>query len=101
MDLPSFNSFDSILVVVDHFTKMTHFIPCNKSIIDKKTIKLFLDHVFCYHGLPEDIIFYRGPQFASKFWKRFFELLGVKVKLSSTFHPQIDGQMKRVNQVLE
>jgi hypothetical protein len=55
------------------------------------TAKLFLDHVFQYLGLPKYIIFYRGLQFASKFWKKFFELLGVKVKLWSTFHPQIDG----------
>jgi hypothetical protein len=47
--------------------KMTHFIPCNKSIIGEKTAKLFIDHVFRYHGLPEDIVFGHGPQFASKF----------------------------------
>jgi hypothetical protein len=80
-----------ILVVVDHMTKMVNFIPCKKSIISKTTTKLFLDHVFQYLGLPKDIIFDRGLQFASKFWKKFFELLDVKVKLSSTFHPQIDG----------
>jgi hypothetical protein len=39
---------------------------------------------FQYHGLHEDIIFNRGPQFASKFWKQLFELLSLKVKLSST-----------------
>jgi hypothetical protein len=65
MDLPQSNSFDSILVVVDHFMKMAHFIPCNKSIIGGKN-KLFLNHVFCYHGLPENIIYNCGPQYASK-----------------------------------
>jgi hypothetical protein len=87
MDFPWSNSFVSILVVVNRFTKMVHFIPCNKSIIVKKTTKLFLDHVFCYHGLLENNIFYRGPQFAYKFWNWLFKLLNVKVKLSSTFHP--------------
>jgi len=67
--------------------KMVNFIACNKLIIGKKTTKVFLDHVSCYHALPEDIIFYRGPQIASKFWKQLFELLNVKVKLPSTFHP--------------
>jgi hypothetical protein len=56
MDLPRSNSFESILVVVNRFMKMVYFIPCNKSIVGEKTIKLFLDHVFRYHGLPEDII---------------------------------------------
>jgi len=54
MDFPQSNSFDSILVVVDHFMKMVHFIHCNKSITDDKTTKLFLDHVCCYHGLPKE-----------------------------------------------
>jgi hypothetical protein len=82
------------------FMKMVHFIPCNKSIIGKKITKLFLDHVFCYHGLLGDIGFYCEPQFASKFWNQLFELLSLKVLLSA-FHPHIDGQTKGVNQVLE
>ncbi len=94
VDLPQSNSFDSIRMVVNRLTKMVDFIPCNKPIIGEKTIKLFLDHVFRYHGLLENMVFYRGRQFASKFWKRLFELLNVKVKLPSTFHPKINGQME-------
>jgi hypothetical protein len=45
-DLPPSSSYDSILVVVDHLTKMTHFILCTKTITSKGTSKLFLDHVF-------------------------------------------------------
>ncbi len=67
-----------------------------------RTTKLFLDHVFWYHGLLEDIISDHGPQLlASKFWKRFLELLSMKMKLSLAFHPQIDGQIEWVNQILE
>ncbi len=58
MDLPQSNSFYSILVVVDCFTQMVHFIPCNKSITSEMTTKLFLHHVFHYHGFPKVIIFY-------------------------------------------
>ncbi len=101
MDFPRSNSFDSILMVVDCFTKMVHFIPCNKSITSKKTTKLFLHHVFHYHELLEDVIFYCGPQFASKFWKQLFKLLNAKMKLSLAFHPSTDGQTKQINQVLE
>jgi hypothetical protein len=68
VELPPFNSYDSILVVVDCLTKMVHFISCIKTIIGEGTTKLFLDHVFWYHGLPKNIISNRGPQFASKFW---------------------------------
>jgi hypothetical protein len=67
MDFPRSNSFDFILVVVDHFTKMAHVIPYNKSITGEKIAKLFSDHVFCYHELLKDIISDHGPQFVSKF----------------------------------
>jgi glycosylphosphatidylinositol phospholipase D len=69
MDLPPYNSFNSILVVVDRLTKMFHFIFCNKMIIGEKITKLFLDHVFSYHSFPQDIIYDHEPQFASKFWR--------------------------------
>ncbi len=91
IDLPLSNSFDSNLVVVDHLKKIVHFIPCNKLITSERTTKLFLYHVFRYHGFFEDIIYNCGPQFVSKFWKKLFESISMKVKLSSTFHPQTNG----------
>jgi hypothetical protein len=70
INLPPSNSYDSILVaVVDHLTKMAHIIPYTKTITSKRTTKLFLDHVFQYHGLPKDIIIDCEPQFAFKFRK--------------------------------
>ncbi len=58
MDFPRSNSFDSILMVVDHLMKMAHFIPYNKLKTGEKIAKLFLDHVFYYHTVPNYIIFY-------------------------------------------
>jgi hypothetical protein len=60
-NLPLSNFYDSIVVVVDRLIKMVHFIPCNKIIIGKRMVKLFLNHVFQYHGLPENIIYDCGP----------------------------------------
>ena len=100
-DLPKSNGHDAILVVVDRFSKMAHFIPCSKKISAKTTAKLILQHIVKLHGLPRDIVTDRGPQFHSKFWKNLFGLLGTKVSLSSAFHPQSDGQSERVNQILE
>ncbi len=51
--------------------------------------------VFCYYGIPEDIVSDWGPQFISKVWKAFFTLLGVTVSLSSGYHPQSNGQTER------
>ena len=85
-DLPPSNSFDSIFVVVDRLTKMAHFVPCKKTSSSEDTARLFLDNVYRYHGLPDDIVSYRGTQFVPKFWKSLFEILKVDIKLSSTFH---------------
>ena len=92
---------DSILVVVDHLSKMVHFLSCSKDITADQTVSLFLKSVVCLHGLPDDIVSDHGPQFASRFWSHLFELLGTKMNLSSAYHPQSDGQTERVNQVLE
>ena len=100
-DLPPSNDFDSICVVVDRLTKMSHFIPCLKSISAEDTAFLFIKNIFRLHGIPSDIVSDRGPQFISRFWIRFFELLGSKINLSSGFHPESNGQTERVNQTLE
>ena len=55
-DLPASNSFDSIFVVVDRLTKMAHFVPCKKTSSSEDTGRFFLDNVYCYHGLPDDIV---------------------------------------------
>ena len=76
---------------------MAHFVPCNKTMTGEETALLFIDNVYKYHGLSDDIIFDRGIQFTSKFWQSLFKILQVEIKLSSAYHPQT----KRVNQVLE
>jgi Integrase core domain. len=63
--------------------------------------KLFRDHVWKLHGLPESIISDRGPQFAAGLMKELNAMLGIQTKLSTAFHPQTDGQTERMNQELE
>ncbi len=100
-DLPIVRTKNSILVVVDRLTKMAHFTPCSKSITAEEIVQLILDGIVRLHGLPEEIVSDRRPQFASKFWHRLFELLGVNIRLSLTFHPETDGQTEQTNQTLE
>ena len=100
-NLPLLKTYDSIFIVVDRLTKMAHFVPCKKTSSSEDTARLFLDNVYCYHGLPDDIVLDRGTQFVSKFWRSLFDILKVEIKLSSALHPQTDGQTERVNQVLE
>jgi len=99
--LPISNGFDSILVVVDRFSKMCHLIPCNETIDAPQTADLLLKNVFKLHGLPMDMVSDRGTQFTSKFWTSLCEQLGIQRKLSTAAHPQTDGQTERTNQTLE
>uniref|UniRef100_A0A803TXD7 Gypsy retrotransposon integrase-like protein 1 n=1 Tax=Anolis carolinensis TaxID=28377 RepID=A0A803TXD7_ANOCA len=99
-DLPSFG-FTTILVVVDLFTKLAHFIPCDGLPTAKETADYFLQHVFRLHGLPKSLVTDRGTQFTSRFWKALQKLLGIDSRLSSAHHPQTDGQTERTNATLE
>ncbi|CEP01920.1 hypothetical protein PBRA_008863, partial [Plasmodiophora brassicae] len=99
--LPVSDGYDSVLVVVDRFSKMAHFIPCKETLTAVELSDLFLQQIFRLHGLPDDIVSDRGPQFVSAFWKHLLDRLGIQRNLSSSRHPESDGQTERVNQILE
>ena len=101
VDLPLSQGFDSLLVVVDRFSKATIIIPCHKTITAEQTADLYLEHVWKRTGLPQKIISDRGPQFAAKVIQELWKHLGVKSALSTAYHPQTDGETERVNQELE
>ncbi|CAI7929472.1 unnamed protein product [Closterium sp. NIES-54] len=92
---------DSILVVIDKFSKMGHFIPTNATATAEATARLFFDRIITIHGIPATLISERDPKFTSKFWKELMGLLGTKLAMSSAYHPQTDGQTERLNQVVE
>jgi len=99
--LPLAQGYDAILVVYDHFSKMAHFIATTEKTSVEGLAKLFQDHVWKLHGLPESIISDRGVQFVVGIMKELNNLLGIQTKLSTAYHPQTDGQMERINQELE
>lgn len=99
--LPSSEGHTVILVILDCFSKVAHFIPLPKLPSARETAQLVIQHVFRLHGLPLYIVSDRGPQFASRFWRAFCTLLGSSASLSSGYHPQSNGQNERVNQDLE
>jgi len=99
--LPLAQRYDSILVVVDRLTKMVHFIPTTEKTSTEGLARLLGDNVWKLHGLPKSIISDRGPQFAAGLMRKLNEMLGIKSKLSTVFHPQTDRQTERVNQELE
>ncbi len=100
-DLPTSLGYDSLFVVVDHFSKATIVSPCNKTITAEETSKLYLENVWRRTGLPHQVILDQGPQFASKVMQEIWTKLGVKSTMSTAHHPQTDGEMEHVNQELE
>jgi len=99
--LPLAQGHDSILVVVDWFMKMAHFVPTTEKTTAEGLARLFRDNVWQLYGLPESIISDRGPQFVAGLMEELNEILGIKTKLSTAFHLQTDRQTERMNQELE
>lgn len=95
------NNHDTILVIVDRLSKMTHLIPCNERITAVDLAQLFVDNIVKLHGIPTQIITDRGSLFMSNFWSHFTKILQIKRSLSTAYHPQTDGQTERVNQIME
>jgi hypothetical protein len=100
-DLPLSKGYNSLFVVVNRLSKATILSPCNKTITAEETSRLYLANVWRRTGLPCQVISDRGPQFASKVMQEIWNKLGVKISMSTAFHPQTDGETERVNQELE
>ena len=93
---------DTIVVFVDKFSKMVHFVPCKMGATSAiHMAQLFFDNIVRLHGVPRRLISDRDPRFTSDFWRQLLHLVGTTVALSSAFHPQTDGQTERTNRTLE
>jgi len=99
--LPESQGYTQIMVVVDRFTKMAHFVGLPTNATAKDVANVFLREVWKLHGLPTEIISDMDAKFSGEFWESLCKLLGIKRKMSTAYHPQTDGQMERTNQVLE
>ena len=93
--------YDSIWVIVDRLTKSAHFLPVRTTYSAEDYARLYVREIVRLHGVPTSIISDRGAQFTANFWRSFQKGLGTQVNLSTTFHPQTDGQAERTIQTLE
>ena len=98
--LPRFNRKSVILTIVDRFSKYAHFVPLAHPYTSDSVAWVFFDEVVRLHGFPCSIVSDRDPVFTSHFWKEIFHFAGVKLNLSSAFHPQSDGQTEAVNKII-
>ena len=90
--LPKTLGADTILVVVDRLTKYAHFLAIAHPYTTKDVAAIFVKEIVRLHGFPDSIITDRDRLFMSTFWTELFRLLGTKLKYSSAYHPQMDGQ---------
>ena len=82
---------DSILVVVERFSKMEHFIPCFKTSDATHVANLLFKEVVRLHGLPRNTISDRDTRFVGHFWRTLWKKMEIYLGFSSSYHLQTDG----------
>jgi hypothetical protein len=93
--------YNLIWVIVDRLTKSAYFIPISTTYRVRQYTELYLSHIVRYHGILRTIICDKGSIFMARFWKQLHDCLGTHLICSSAYHPQMNGQTKRVNQIIK
>jgi len=88
-------------VIVDKLSKYAHFLPLAHPFTALQVAQLYFDQIYRLHGLPKAIISDRDKIFTSTIWQTLFKLSDTALLMSSSYHPQTDGQTERLNQCLE
>jgi len=99
--LPVVAGKDAVLGVCDRLSKMIHFVATTEGTSAEGLVRLFRDNMWKLHGLLESVVSDKGPQFVVELMKELNQMLGIKTKLSTAFHPQTNGQTEQMNQELE
>jgi len=98
--LPESQGKTQIIVVLEQFTKMAHFIGLHENATSKDVANTLLREVWKLHGLPTEIILDMDAKFSGQFWESLCKMLRVQRRMSMAYHPQTDGQRERRNKVL-
>ena len=92
---------DIVWVIVDRLTKSAHFLAVRMTFTMEVFCRLYVREIVRFHGVLVSIVSDRDPRFMTRFWKGFQKVMGTQSMISTSFHPQTDGQSERIIQVLE
>jgi hypothetical protein len=98
--LPLDQDFDCLLTITDRLGSDVHIIPTKTNITAEDLAVVFFDHWYCENHLPDDITCDRDKLFVSKFWKALTKLTGIRLKMSTAYHPEMDGSSKWSNKTI-
>lgn len=99
--LSSSEGYDTISGVVAAFSKYAHFIVISYPFTASTIANIFMQNIFKLHGMTTSIVLDRDKVLTSQYWSDVFKAARTQLKMSSSYHPQTDGQTKRVHQCLE
>ncbi|XP_058741648.1 uncharacterized protein LOC131614035 [Vicia villosa] len=100
-NLPNSFGFTVIWVICDRLTKYIHLIALPTKFTSQDLAHRFAVEIHRLHGTPKSIVSDHDPLFLSNFWKEFFKAQGTKLKYSTAYHPETDGQTEVTNRSVE
>jgi len=98
--LPEDTGFNMLLTMTDRLGADIRLVPCRDNISACELAQLFFSHWYCENGLPREIVSNCDKLFLSRFWKALHKLTNISLKLSSSYHPQLDGASERTNKTV-
>ena len=90
---------DTVWVIKDHLTKSAHFLAVRMTFTLEEFYRLYICEIVRLHGVSVSIVSDKDPKFTAHFWKSFQKAIGIQLTMTTTFHPQTDGQSEMTIQI--
>lgn len=101
---PSRRGNNAIFTITDKLSKLVRLVEMKfggNASGAEQVARLFVDHWWRSHGTPAKIISDRDTRFTSKFWEEFTRLVGARTSMTTSYHPQANGQAENTNKTME
>jgi transposase InsO family protein len=94
---PEVDGYNYLWVVICHLTSMVHLVLVSTTTTASQLLVIYMHEIMHLHGLPSSIVSDQDAKFMSKWWHELHKLMGMKLMMSTLFHPQTDGIAEQVN----